>query len=344
MYRVTTAIQPIMTKVDGDVSKEEKIVATGIGKQRSELYWQLQEQYIDMALFSETFQTAQNILYSKLHVYWTDHFLGVKDKTTAAVWKGIPHAHVDILSLVSEEATGVCIPNGNSEVLLAAVYKTPGYTWSDVNITENLVLHKNICQHVTASTILDSDHLPIVFHILNHVTVINHLTQAEKVKDWETFKSLAWELISPRTQINSRVVVDKAVWDFTASNTLAHRLSTSKISLLDLHNQHKYRLRKLWHETRDPACKNCPFNYILTGGNCEVTPQAIWPIMKFQWYVYMQQITKRVSVSQRSNTVSLQWSHYVVPECKDKSISLIGTNQSRLILHWRDETSLLLIM
>jgi hypothetical protein len=35
----------------------------------------------------------------------------------------------DLPPLVSVEATGVCIPIGNSEVLLAAVYKSPGRAW-----------------------------------------------------------------------------------------------------------------------------------------------------------------------------------------------------------------------
>jgi hypothetical protein len=34
--------------------------------------------------------------------------------------------------------TGVCIHIGNSEVLLAAVYKSPRRAWSDANITELL--------------------------------------------------------------------------------------------------------------------------------------------------------------------------------------------------------------
>jgi hypothetical protein len=40
--------------------------------------------------------------------------------------------------LVSIEATGACIPIGNSEVLLAAVYKSPGRAWSDADIIELL--------------------------------------------------------------------------------------------------------------------------------------------------------------------------------------------------------------
>jgi hypothetical protein len=38
--------------------------------------------------------------------------------------------------LVSVEATGVCMPFGNQEIMLAAVYKAPGRTWNDTDITE----------------------------------------------------------------------------------------------------------------------------------------------------------------------------------------------------------------
>jgi hypothetical protein len=63
---------------------------------------------------------------------------GQNRRNSVAVRKGIPHNHVNLLPLVSVEATGVCIPIGNSEVLLAAVYKSPGRTWSDADITELL--------------------------------------------------------------------------------------------------------------------------------------------------------------------------------------------------------------
>jgi hypothetical protein len=48
--------------------------------------------------------------------------------------------YVDLPPLVSVEATGVCIPVGNSEVLLAAVYKSPGRACAD--ITELLSLRR----------------------------------------------------------------------------------------------------------------------------------------------------------------------------------------------------------
>jgi hypothetical protein len=117
---------------------------------------------------------------------------------------------------------------------------------------------------VIVSDILDSDHLPIVFHILDHVKIRNLSEPVEKFTDWGRFQSLASELISPRIEINSGVEADKAARGFTASIASAYRLSTSKVTLLDINNdipglgrllKHKRRLRKLWQETRDPGCK-----------------------------------------------------------------------------------------
>jgi hypothetical protein len=51
------------------------------------------------------------------------------------VKKDIPHNHVDLPPLVSIEATGVCISIGNSEVLHAADWKSPGHAWNDTDIT-----------------------------------------------------------------------------------------------------------------------------------------------------------------------------------------------------------------
>jgi hypothetical protein len=110
---------------------------------------------------------------------------------------------------------------------------------------------------------LDSDHLPIIFHILDHVKIRNLSDPIEKFTDWEWFQSLASELISPKIEVTSEAEADKGACDFTASISPAYRLSTSKITLLDLNNdlpgldrllKHKERLRKLWQETRDPAC------------------------------------------------------------------------------------------
>jgi hypothetical protein len=126
------------------------------------------------------------------------------------------------------------MPIGNSEVLLAAVYKSPGRAWCDADITEllsfrrksilagdlsakhplwnsavsnpsskkltallelskfgisapqcrthyssaansdvlDIMIHKNIrVSDVIVSAILDSDRLPIIFHVLDHVKI-----------------------------------------------------------------------------------------------------------------------------------------------------------------------------
>jgi hypothetical protein len=62
------------------------------------------------------------------HFHRTDSFPGSKAWTTVAVRKSIPHTYTDLPPLVSVEATGVCIPIGNSEILLAALCKSLGVT------------------------------------------------------------------------------------------------------------------------------------------------------------------------------------------------------------------------
>jgi hypothetical protein len=108
------------------------------------------------------------------------------------------------------------------------------------------------------------DHLLIVFHTLDHVKIRNLSEPIEKFTGRDRFQSLASGLISPQVKINSGVEADKATRDFTAYVASAYRLSTSKVTLSDIHNdipgldhffKHKQRLRKLWQETRDPACK-----------------------------------------------------------------------------------------
>jgi hypothetical protein len=72
------------------------------------------------------------------HFYLTGRFSGTKGGNAIAVRKGIPHNHVDLPPLVSIEVTGACVPIGNSEVLLAAAYKSPGHAWNDAEIMEIL--------------------------------------------------------------------------------------------------------------------------------------------------------------------------------------------------------------
>jgi hypothetical protein len=104
---------------------------------------------------------------------------------------------------------------------------------------------------------------------------------------------------------STKAEADKAARDFTASIASAYTLLTHKATLYNLNNnlpgldrllREKQRLRKLWQETRDPACK-AAVNWVSRAirkmthkkaierwetklGNCEVTPQAVWPIAK----------------------------------------------------------------
>jgi hypothetical protein len=98
-------------------------------------------------------------------------------------------------------------------------------------------VHKNIgLSNVNVSGILDSDHLIIIFHILDHVRTKNVSATLEIFTDWERFQSLSSNLISPRIEINSGTEADKAACSFTTSITSAYRLSTSKITLSELNN------------------------------------------------------------------------------------------------------------
>jgi hypothetical protein len=88
-----------------------------------------------VVLLSETdLKPHEKISNPNYHFYRTDRFPGRKGGTAVAVRKRIPHNHVDLTPLISIEATGVCVPIGNSELMLAAVYKSPGDAWSDVDV------------------------------------------------------------------------------------------------------------------------------------------------------------------------------------------------------------------
>jgi hypothetical protein len=98
-----------------------------------------------------------------------------------------------------------------------------------------IVVHKNIrLSNIIVSDILDSDHLPIIFHILDHVRTQDVLAPIEKFTDWEQFQSIASNFISPRIKINSGVEANKAACTFTASIASVYRLSTSKITMSEL--------------------------------------------------------------------------------------------------------------
>jgi hypothetical protein len=129
----------------------------------------------------------------------------------------------------------------------------------------DIVLHKHVrISEVDILEILDSDHLPILFHVLDHVSSRDTSVSVETHTDWERFQSLVSDLISPRIQINTFDDAETTARNFAASIASAYRLSTHKITIPDLTEQLpeldrllqlKCRLGKLWQETRDPACK-----------------------------------------------------------------------------------------
>jgi hypothetical protein len=168
----------------------------------------------------------------------------------------------------------------------------------------DIVVHQNIgLSSVTVSNILDSDYLPIIFHILDHVKIRNLSEPIEKFTDWERFRSLASDLMSPRLEISTGVEAAKAAREFTASIASAYRLSTSKVKISEVNTnlpgldrllKQKQRVRKLWQETRDPARK-IAVNWVTNAirrmtrrlerwetklANTELTLPAIWPIAK----------------------------------------------------------------
>jgi hypothetical protein len=84
-----------------------------------------------VALFSEiNLKPHERFYISNHHLHRTDGFPGRKVVTALAVRKGIPHSHVYLPPPVSIEATGICIPLGNTELLLAA--------WNDADTIELL--------------------------------------------------------------------------------------------------------------------------------------------------------------------------------------------------------------
>jgi hypothetical protein len=246
-----------------------------------------------VALLSEThLKPHERFFILNYHFYRTDRFPGRKGATAVAVRKGIPHNYGDLPPLVSIEATGVCTPTGNSELMLAAVYKSPGHAWSGADVIEllsfrhksvlagdlnakhpfwnravsnpsgekllvlfdssefeisapqcpthyspagngdvlDIVVHQNVqLSEVIVSDVLDSDHLRILFHIMDHVTTRNLSEPIEKFTEWERFQSLASDIVSPRAQINSEVEANKAACDFTASIAPGYRLASYKL-------------------------------------------------------------------------------------------------------------------
>jgi hypothetical protein len=67
--------------------------------------------------------------------------------------------------------------------------------------------------------------------MLDYVRARDNLNRVEKFTDRERLQSFAFELISPRLQIESGEEANTAVRDFTASIASAYRLTTGTLTL-----------------------------------------------------------------------------------------------------------------
>jgi hypothetical protein len=76
------------------------------------------------------------------------------------------------------------------------------------------VPHENVrLSEIIVSHFLDSDHLPVIFSILDPVRAREALDPAEKFTDWGLFRSLVSDLIFPNTCIYSSEEGDKLAVD-----------------------------------------------------------------------------------------------------------------------------------
>jgi hypothetical protein len=94
----------------------------------------------------------------------------------------------------------------------------------------HILVHQKVrLSEVIVTDILDSDHLPIIFNILNPVRKKEALNPVEKLTDWDLLQGLASELISPNIQIYSSNEADNEACDFAAPVALTYRLWRTKL-------------------------------------------------------------------------------------------------------------------
>jgi hypothetical protein len=129
-----------------------------------------------------------------------------------------------------------------------------------------IVVHQNIrLSQIIVSDILKTDHFPIAFHILHHAITKKLSESLNKSTDGERSQRHDSNSILPRLEISSgrRGRTNKAASEITTSTVMAYRLSASKFELSELNRslgldrslKHEKRLRELWHDARDPMCK-----------------------------------------------------------------------------------------
>jgi hypothetical protein len=107
--------------------------AGGIERQTYEVGKHLKDLKINLAMFSEThLKPHMRIYIPNYDIYQTDREDERQGGTVVSVRKGIAHICID-LPLPSPVSINnrICIPIGNIEVFLSAVYKYPQRLWSD---------------------------------------------------------------------------------------------------------------------------------------------------------------------------------------------------------------------
>jgi hypothetical protein len=81
----------------------------------------------------------------------------------------------------------------NEFEILTSQFPTHYFPEGNGDVLDNVV-HQNIrVSDVIVSDILDSYHLPVLFHVLNHVKVRKLSEPIKKFTDWYRFQSLASE-------------------------------------------------------------------------------------------------------------------------------------------------------
>jgi hypothetical protein len=87
----------------------------------------------------------------------------------------------------------------NSDFQISAPLSPAHYTPQGNGDVLGIVAHQNVrLSGVTVSDVMDSDHLPVFFHILDHVSARDISGPVQIRTDWERFQTLTSGLIPLR--------------------------------------------------------------------------------------------------------------------------------------------------
>jgi hypothetical protein len=98
----------------------------------------------------------------------------------------------------------------NKEFEISASQSPTCYSPAGNGDVLDIVVHRNVrLSDITVSDTLDSDHLPIIFHILDHVRSRDPSAQVEKFTDWDRFQSLPLILFHLNSKLTLRQMLIK---------------------------------------------------------------------------------------------------------------------------------------